>query len=103
MLAEVLSSELVNLGCFSKFANLTFAILSWFTFIKKYVLFLCLILTYRFHSSTCFNQLYQPEEVEEVKEVVETEEDKMKEYHTAAKRLETTRVVGAPLLKLLMF
>lgn len=41
--------------------------------------------------------------MEEVKEVVETEEDKMKEYHTAAKRLETTRVVGAPLLKLLMF
>ncbi|KAL6320340.1 hypothetical protein AAG906_007037 [Vitis piasezkii] len=44
-------------------------------------------------------KLYQPEEVEEVKEVVETEEDKMKEYHTAAKRLETTRVAFRRFIK----
>ena len=39
--------------------------------------------------------------MEEVKEVVETEEDKTKEYHTAAKRLDTSRVVCA--LKLSKF
>lgn len=72
------------MGSFSEFEN-SFSILYWF------------------NSSTWFNQIYQPEEVEEVKEVVVTEEDKMKDYHTAAKRLDTTRVVCVPPLKPVMF
>ncbi|KAJ0044343.1 hypothetical protein Pint_05079 [Pistacia integerrima] len=38
-------------------------------------------------------RIYQPEEVEEVKVVKKTEDDKLKEYEKAAKRLENTRLV----------
>ena len=39
------------------------------------------------------DQIYQPEEEEEVK--VETMEDKMKEYETAAKRLVKAQLVSS--------
>uniref|UniRef100_A0A5B6YGU8 Large ribosomal subunit protein bL9c n=1 Tax=Davidia involucrata TaxID=16924 RepID=A0A5B6YGU8_DAVIN len=38
-------------------------------------------------------KIYQPKEVEEVKEVPKTKEDKMKEYQTAAKRLDSAKLV----------
>lgn len=41
------------------------------------------------------DQIYQPEEEEEVKVVKETMEDKIKEYETAAKRLAKSRLVSS--------
>jgi hypothetical protein len=41
------------------------------------------------------DQIYQPEEEEEVKVVKETMEDKMKEYETAAKRLVKAQLVSS--------
>lgn len=38
-------------------------------------------------------KIYQPEEVQEVKVVKETQEDKMKEYQSAAKRLDNAKLV----------
>ncbi|KAL7003631.1 hypothetical protein U1Q18_004782 [Sarracenia purpurea var. burkii] len=38
-------------------------------------------------------KIYQPKEVEEVKVVKKTDEDTMKEYHTAAKRLDSAKLV----------
>ncbi|KAA8529135.1 hypothetical protein F0562_034066 [Nyssa sinensis] len=38
-------------------------------------------------------KIYQPKEVEEVKEVPKTKEDTMKEYQTAAKRLDSAKLV----------
>lgn len=38
-------------------------------------------------------KIYEPKEVEEVKVVKKTDEDHMKEYHTAAKRLDNAKLV----------
>lgn len=40
-----------------------------------------------------FDQIYQPEEEEEVKVVTKVEEDKTKEYEKAAKRLANAQLV----------
>lgn len=43
--------------------------------------------------AACFGQIYEPKEVEEVKVVKKTDEDHMKEYQTAAKRLDNAKLV----------
>ncbi|KAI3697343.1 hypothetical protein L6452_30301 [Arctium lappa] len=45
-------------------------------------------------------KIYQPKEVEEVKVVPKTEEDTMKEYRTAARRLENARLVLRRFIKI---
>lgn len=48
----------------------------------------------------CFNQIYQPKEVEKVKVVSNKDETNTKEYEAAANRLAKTRVVSSLNLKL---
>ncbi|KAF7148370.1 hypothetical protein RHSIM_Rhsim03G0210600 [Rhododendron simsii] len=48
---------------------------------------------YRARFAACFGQIYEPKEVEEVKVVKKTDEDHMKEYQTAAKRLDNAKLV----------
>ena len=41
-----------------------------------------------------FNQIYEPKEEEKVKVEIESEDDKMKEYIAAAKRLDSAKLVN---------
>ncbi|KAK9288362.1 hypothetical protein L1049_016815 [Liquidambar formosana] len=45
-------------------------------------------------------KIYQPKEVEEIKVVKDTEEDRMKEYQSAAKRLDNARLVLRRFIKI---
>lgn len=52
---------------------------------------------------TYFYQIYQPEEEEEVKVFKKSDDNRMKEYEKAARRLENARLVCGLSLKLLLF
>lgn len=48
----------------------------------------------------CFDQIYQPKEVEEVKVVSKTDKINTKEYEVAANRLASAKLVGISNLNL---